>query len=204
MFPPSEEEPGVTDSSEEYETLNQYLSSNLSQIAHSDYESPSSSTPFSDVPETYFYHSSSDISDQKSTVFASVLSILHSAPISPSEIQLLSSEKSISTTSDDFFKLLSQYYDLHYKELIAANHNILNYYLDNNAVVIIRAKGSLIYSKTQDTYVLVYASYPADGIYFVSSPTIETYYLNGATRSELLSTIAGEAIFYVFSTMNIE
>ncbi|MBQ3293973.1 hypothetical protein IJG96_02465 [Candidatus Saccharibacteria bacterium] len=186
-------EPSVTDASEEYETLNNTLESLISSNPHKDYQSSSSTTHYINAPESYFYDASDYNYFTDTLLFTSTLSILSQTKITP--------KSSFSNTS---FQDLATKNNLSYQQLNAANHNILNYYLDHDAVIIICATGSFLYSETEPTCLLVYAAAPADGIYYISSPTNPPYIMNGVTRTELLSNIKDSATFHIFSTAKIE
>ena len=187
-------EPAITDASEEYETLNNDLQNLVSTSRYKDYQSHSTTTRFANAPESYFYSTAANNYSSETLLFASALSILSQKQITPSEI----------SPKNSSFQTLAFNNKLSYQELAAANHNILNYYLDNDAVIIICAKGSFIYSDTETSCVLVYASAPADGIYYISSPSNPTYLINGVTRKELLSNIKESASFYILSKNKIE
>ncbi len=189
----TDDEPSVTDASEEYETLNNTLESLISSNPHKNYESSSSTTRYINTPESYFYDASNYSYSTNTLLFASSISILSQTKVTPQ-----------SSFSNDSFQNLATKNHLSYQQLDAANHNILNYYLDNDAVIIICATGSFLYLETENSCLLVYASAPADGVYYISSPTNQTYIMNGVTRNELLSNIKDSATFHVFSTTKIE
>ena len=63
------------------------------------------------------------------------------------------------------------------------NSNILNYYLDNDAVVVIFAKGEEPYSE-EGKAILLFGGYLVDGLYFYFSPKRE--YEAGEERTEMI------------------
>lgn len=188
----------LTDSSEIYETLNPHLSTLLESAEHKDYQSSSVSTRFLNTSKDYFYTTNNTFSTPI-TAFATAISILSDYKFTPNTISRIASQKNLqSLASSNLYKALAAHYGLTYNELPVMNHNILNYYLDNDYVVIIHGCGDSLYGESCND-IVVYASFPEDGLYFISSPTDSAAYEIAVDRSMLFSSLKSNESFHIFS-----
>lgn len=90
-----------------------------------------------------------------------------------------------------------------FTKVSAMNSNVLNYYLDQGAVVVIVAKGEGLFSKNGSALV-VYAADYAMPIYSVFRPSAENTDADYVSRTAIFNDIVGLADFYVFLGGNNE
>ena len=210
LFVPDPED--TTDATESEEVLNDHLSSLLSSAAHRDYVSDSYSTRYSNAPASLLYSSNLDWWDVGSgpkqngasiTAFATALSILSSARYTPASVAYVTYDESFwdlfDTPPSNLYERLASFYGLFFRELPVMNSNILNYYLDNDCVVIVKARGKTPFSSSEDSYLVVYGGDLISGFYSVSSPTLDEFLDTALVRSDLFESLVSDEAFYVFA-----
>ncbi|MBQ7802650.1 hypothetical protein IJ380_02205 [Candidatus Saccharibacteria bacterium] len=203
--------PDITDVGDDYETLNDRLSSLLESASHKDYVSSFADTRYIFTSSEYLYDTTKPwwkIADTSAkngasiTAFASALSILSNRKLTPAAIGYVTKENNFwnlyGIPPENLYENLANYYGIFYRKLPVMNHNILDYYLDKGAVVIIRGRGKDPYGETGN-FLLVYAGSTVDGLYYVSSPISENYRIAPISRDTVFSTLESSEAFYVLS-----
>ncbi len=212
------EEPEVTDFfvNGEEEELNEHLSALVAKDKNANYESKNDQTRFVNAPSYYAYDTTEPwwtIADGSAkngaavTAFATAISVLSERYLTPASIGYTTKKQEIWDLSgnapNDLIEKLADYYGLFFREVPAMNSKILNYYLDQDAVVIIYGKGNVPYS-SDGSYLVVLGGYPSAGSYLVSSPTSAHYRNNQATYFEILSMLESDEKFYVLSGLTLK
>ncbi len=193
------------------EVLNDHLTELAAKDPNVDYESKDTQTRFTITSPDYFYDTTDHwwtIGDGSAkngapiTAFATAVSVLSDRSLSPAAIAYVAKKHEYWNLSgnapDDLIQNLAEYYGLFYREVPAMNSNILNYYLDKDAVVVSRGKGKEPYSSSL-TYLVVLGAYIDKEAYLVSSPTDANYRNKIASRIKVLSNLESDEKFYVLS-----
>ncbi len=197
--PDSADEPEYTDFTHEKENLAKKLSQLVADNPNKDYESTSFQTRYSLTPNDYCFEAASNQEPEPAlAAFSTILSVLSEEALPPSTLPKLTSN----VISTETFASLADYYLLSFEEIPAMNSNILNYYLDNDYIVLIDAVGEEPYS-SDGNYLVVLAAYPNTESYLVFSPTNENYRNTIVTRLEVLSSIKSDFKFYLFSKQSL-
>lgn len=204
-------EPENTDFTGQEEVLNEHLTELVKKDPYAGYVSESTQTRYTLVSPDYFYDATkkwwnvcegSAKNGASITAFATVISALSDKLITPASVGYIAKSQDIwnlcGNAPDDLIEKLANYYGLFYREVPAMNSNILNYYLDQDTVVIIYGSGKTPYTEN-GAYLVVLGGYPSDESYLVSSPTDAHYRNNQATRIEILEMLTGNEKFYVLS-----
>ena len=182
----------LVDPGEVDETLNSHLTELLSSAPHTDYSTLSAETPYLNASTNFLPISSESNYNDESLVYAAAFSILKQRIISPQD---LSDEENANFAND---------IDVSITQSSVINSKALNYYLDQESVVIFYAKGDEPFSQ-DGKWVLVYAGQPELGIYY--------YYTSGQLCAEgceapfvinklqLFSALQSDEQFYILSNI---
>ncbi len=179
----------LVDPNEVDESLNDRLKELAKDSPYKNYESSFDATKYSDISEDFLPTNLEDGVDDEILVYSAAFSIL--------------SEKYVSAVTFQEQTPEEKAVDLGIKieKVKALSSNILNYYLDDNSVVIIKAKGDEPFSE-KGKLVLVYAGRPALGVYeyYASDQKCAgcsvPFVIN---KLDLFSAMKGDEEFYVLS-----
>ena len=172
---------------EEQEELYPELAKAVEDIAQRNYSSDTDETAFYNLPENYFPLSLESGTAESALVYSVAFSALNSSYVSPVALEKTSIEEAALN------------YGITITEIAGANANILHYYLDNNAIVLIEGKGDAPFSETGKS-VLIYAASPLLGLfryYAVGKACDGCAVQTTISKIDLFAALKSDAKFYV-------
>lgn len=177
----------LIDPADEQEELYPELAKATEGMMRKNYSSDTDETAFYNLPEKYFPLSLESGTDESALVYSVAFSALNNSYVSPVALEKIS------------IKEAALNYGITITEIAGANANILYYYLDNNAIVLIEGKGDAPFSETGKS-VLVYAASPLLGLlrYYAVGEVCDGCAVQATiSKIDLFAALKSDAKFYV-------
>ena len=180
---------GIVDPGEVDESLNEHLREAVKDEPYKNFTTTTANTKYADLDEDFLPTNVEDGIDEEVLVYSAAFSVLGGKYVSPLSLD----KDNLEDKADSL--------GISIRKINAANSNVLNFYLDNGSIMIIKAKGNSPFSDS-DKFVLVYAGNLELGTY--------EYYTPGEkctgctvpftiTKLDLFSAMKSNEIFYVLS-----
>ncbi len=177
----------LVDPAEEQEELYPELAKAVESMAQKNYASNTDETAFYNLTENYFPLSLESSTAEAALVYSVAFSALNNSYVSPVALEKTPVAEAALN------------YGITITEIAGANANILHYYLDNGAVVLIEGEGDAPFSETGKA-VLVYAAAPLLGLfryYAVGEACDGCAIPTTISKTTLFAALKSDAKFYV-------